>query len=221
VAGRRLKQALGVLVGSVACAGCLTDADRDGVFRAACLGDSNTVVVDGVKKWCEIGQTFQPTATVWRNNRLVTEPTELVNLAGGGSTVCKPPINWSWAVSQLIRAQQARADIVLAAFGTNDVRTLGKTPRQIVDCYRTLITYALGTPVFIALTPPDFEPNGPDPGVIEAVNDALRAAFPPNRPIDFYTDFPEDDFDPDGIHLSLDVGQPKRALRALALLRAR
>jgi len=193
-------------------------------MTVACLGDSNTAEgwpTANTIRWCEMAAAAQPTATVWRYRQLVTEPTAGLNVAVGGATVCPLP-GWSWSFSQLMIAKAHGADVVIAAFGSNDLFGLRKTPAEIVQCYRDLVALAGPLPLYIALTPPVF--NKIDPGydaMVQALNDALRAAFPPSQLIDFYTDFTADDFTGDGVHLDLDLGQPKRAAIALSFLEAK
>jgi hypothetical protein len=200
--------------------GCLTDYNADGTFMVGCLGDSNTAKgwpTASVISWCEMGQAAQPTAIVWKRSKLLTEPTAVINEATMMATACPPPYRWSWGGTQLLDAKKKGADILIAAFGTNDVNVLGKTPSQIVGCYQALAWLAYPLPLYIALTPPNFQTTAPgayDPSIVQRVNDALRAAFPAKQLIDFTIA----DFDPDGIHLSLAEGQPKRAAIALTFL---
>jgi GDSL-like lipase/acylhydrolase family protein len=215
---RRVGQIMAVLAILVS-AGCLVDTQHDGVFTVACLGDSNTQKdwpTVGTVRWCEMGLASQPTATVWLNRQLVTEPTAIINEGVGGATVC-PQAGWSWSFPQFLHAKAHRADIAIAAFGSNDIFGLSKTPDEIVRCYRDLLALAGSLPVFIALVPPALPLGGDGDLRIRAVNDALRAAFPSHILMDFYAGFTEEDFS-DVVHFNIQSGQAKRAAIALAFL---
>jgi lysophospholipase L1-like esterase len=122
-----------------------------------------------------------------------------------------------WAIPQLEALRAAHLDVVIAAFGTNDLETLHETPKHIVGCYRRLVAAAAPARVLIATTPPMFPPR-PDYHIpIDVLNALLAVAFPPDQLVDFHTGFERDLFLPDGLHLN-DAGQRLRAERARAAL---
>lgn len=103
------------------------------------------------------------------------------------------------------------------AFGTNDTNlTVGARPRVIVDAYREAWEAAerSGLDVFVALAPPRYNFSG-EP--IRALNDGLRATFPADRLIDFYSIVDSDDFVADGIHVRA-ASQHERAREAYRVL---
>jgi len=48
-------------------------------------------------------------------------------------------VDWRWAGPQLEDALAWHADVVLAAFGTNDLRVLGKAPETVMAAYQVLV----------------------------------------------------------------------------------
>lgn len=180
------------------------DANGDGVFRLACLGDSNTVQIPIAEKWCE------------RLAKLVADPRfEVVNLGWGGATVCPNLAFASTGEKQLAAALELQVDAVVMAFGTND-RLQGRTPAEIVEAYSALAD-AAGVEVFVATTPPMGGCSGAGCGRIVEANALLEARFP-GRTVDFFSGFTDEHFRlPDRIHMN-EAGQALRAERALAVI---
>lgn len=179
------------------------DADGDGVYRLACLGDSNTARHWPMWTWCE-----QFAALV--ADRYVT----VSNLAVHGATVSSAP-SPSRADTQMDAALAAGVDAVLAAFGTNDA-LWGSAPAGIRDAYLALEARARadGLAFFVATTPPIIG----CPQCTAETNALLRDAFA-DCLIDFDTGFTATYFIADGVHLN-QAGQNLRALRAYEALGA-
>lgn len=200
--------------------GCLRDVNRDGRVLIACLGDSNTQAgwpdAESVR-WCELAAARLPDVVALRGPFPLREPVQFLNLGlGGGAVTDAEAVPWA-APSQLRAALAAGADVVIAAFGTNDVRRRLESVEKIVSGYRTLCANAAPARCLVALTPPVFPPHEDRNPAIATLNAALRGAFPPSQVIDFWTGFERGDFSPDGLHLS-HQGQEKRASRAVDAL---
>ena len=181
------------------------DLDGDGVYRLGCVGDSNTSLVSGLKKWCEIIRDG------------VSDPDfAVINVAVNGATV-NPNLRFtSDATMQMAEVLSQAPDLLVLAFGTNDVFQ-GRTPQQIHDAYlaQQPTADAAGVPFYVATTPPIIGCPNCTPG-IEQGNDMLRATFA-GRVVEFYTGFGADEFNPDHYHLN-SVEQQLRAERALEVL---
>ena len=178
--------------------------------RVACLGDSNTAVVDpasGTTGWCERLAASMSAAGV-----------EFDNHAAPGATVCEPGWESRWAGPQLERALAGRPDVVVAAFGTNDLAVLHRRPEAVVECHAALRRALPEDVVFlVALAPPAYEAHAwLAPGVSE-LGRLLRASFPPRHLVDFESGFTRGDFEADGLHAN-EAGQRLRAERARAVL---
>lgn len=184
------------------------DVNGDGVFRLACLGDSNTVPLPalGIVKWCEM------LAAAIDDPRF-----EIVNLGWGGATVCPNLKFASDAAQQMDAALAADVDAVVLAFGTND-RLQGRSVDEIVDAYglQASVAAEAGVAFFVATTPPMGGCSGEGCAQLFALHERLEDAYA-GHAIDFFTGFAEDDFKPDRIHLN-DAGQARRAERALAVI---
>lgn len=182
------------------------DANGDGVFRLACLGDSNTVN-EPVPKWCE------------RLAELIDDPRfEVVNLGWGGATVCVNLRFKSDAAQQMEQALAAEADAVVLAFGTND-SLQGRRAEESLAAYREQadVAVAAGLDVFVAETPPMGGCIDEGCGAVWRLNGFLADAFP-GRVVDFFTGFGNEMFGAfDLIHLNA-AGQMLRAERALAVI---
>ena len=181
------------------------DLDGDGVYRLGCVGDSNTSLVSGLKKWCEIIRDG------------FSDPDfAVINVAVNGATV-NPNLRFtSDATMQMAEVLSQAPDLLVLAFGTHDVFQ-GRTPQQIHDAYlaQQPTADAAGVPFYVATTPPIIGCPNCTPG-IEQGNDMLRATFA-GRVVEFYTGFGADEFNPDHYHLN-SVGQQLRAERALEVL---
>lgn len=192
------------------------DVNGDGLITIACLGDSNT---SGLwwsgPSWCE------------QLDQLLLPATAVTNEKGfGGATavrVLTPPLS-DWIIDgyeQLSSAIQTQADVVVMAFGTNDLGDprIGATPQDVVNAYTELksIAEASGLFVLIAFTPPTFPPVSnfeERNSLYDQLNALLLSTFPADRLVDFRAPpliFP-DDYMSDGIHMNV-PGQAKRALQ--------
>lgn len=116
-------------------------------------------------------------------------------------------------------------DIVILAFGTNDVRAdwLGGpwTPNQIIHFYKKYRQRAIatGATVYIATTPPIYNTDGTlsaYDATIRSLNAKIRGNWP-SKYIEFYDGFTVADFQLDGLHLNAS-GQAKRAAAAAAVI---
>lgn len=196
---------------AIACtpASGIRDVNGDGRIVVACLGDSNTDrrwPPPDTPKWCEF---LAADVAGWT----------LVNRAVSGSTVTRSPAR-SWVEPQLDEALATDApDVVVLAFGTNDVRA-GRSTEDIVAAYRAAVrrVEATGGLAFVALAPPILPPESDHADALAALNAALRRAFPAPRLIDFHAGMTRDDFEADGIHPNA-AGQHKRSAAALRALR--
>jgi alpha-tubulin suppressor-like RCC1 family protein/lysophospholipase L1-like esterase len=187
--------------------GRIRDRDGDGQIRVACLGDSNTRRRrGGPRGWCgRLGDA------------LPSDRWQVVNRGLGGATVATRA-SLRNAEGQLTYAIENDApDAVILAFGTNDL--LADVPSaEIVDAYRShaLRIYEAGALPFVALTPPVQPASHALNARVRELNGALRAAFAPERLIDFWSGFGAADFT-DALHLG-DAGHERRAQAAAAVL---
>lgn len=179
------------------------DANGDGVYRMACLGDSNTAPVDFLTKWCELLAAMIPGL-------------EVVNLGWRGATVCPNRIFMSDAGLQLQQALALDVDAVVLAFGTND-RLQRRSVEEIVAAYvlHAEVAAAEGVDVFVATTPPMGGCSGEACAEIYELNQELPIVFS-GRVIDFFSGVTDEHFGlQDRIHMSA-AGQVLRAERAAA-----
>jgi len=179
------------------------DVNGDGVYRLACLGDSNTAAMSS---WCE------------RLVEMIDDRAfDVVNVAVPGATVVSPNRHFdSDATMQLEQVLADDVDAVLLAFGTND-RIQGRTPARVVQAYLELdeVAAAAGLSYFLATTPPMSGCVGEGCTLIFATNALVRDAFP-GRVVEFFDGFTVEHFS-DNLHLN-DLGQDMRAVRALEVL---
>ena len=182
------------------------DANGDGVYRLACLGDSNTSLVHGVAKWCEM--------LAERVRGL-----EVVNVAVSGATVVTPNLRWeSDATQQMAAALSLDVDAVLLAFGTND-RMQGRTTDEVIEAYleQAEVAAFAGVTFYAAATPPMGGCMGAGCSWIVATNLLLHLAFP-GSVVDFFTGVTDQHFRvPDRIHHNA-AGQELRAERTAAMI---
>lgn len=181
------------------------DLDGDGVYRLGCVGDSNTSLQGGFKKWCEIIR-----------DRFSDPDFAVINVAVSGATV-NPNLRFtSEAPMQMAAVLPQAPDVVVLAFGTNDTFQ-GRTPQQIHDAYvaQEATADAAGVPFYVATTPPIIGCPNCTP-VIEQGNDLLRTTFA-GRVIEFYAGFGAEHFGDDHYHLNA-AGQQLRVERALDVL---
>lgn len=180
-------------------------------FTLVCLGDSNTTnhSPDGspwpIKSWCEILAERYPEWTVY-------------NLAVASTTVV--PRSSLDAPGQLVNAlfSYSPIDVVIAAFGTNDVAH-PYAPETIVAAYVRLAATATaaGAVLLPALTPRRWYPERYSREIRRA-NGLLQREFGRRAVVPFDRHVRRIDL-PDGVHFSVD-GQMRRAdvaARALIL----
>jgi lysophospholipase L1-like esterase len=190
--------------------GRIRDRDRDGRITVACLGDSNTRPSPALPRtWCERLLDHLP-AERWR----------VINRGEGGATAVE--------FGSLILAgehldyalENDAVDVVILAYGTNDLLFAGAAPKDVSYAYARLLerARAAGVEVFAALTPP-VQPSAKDinPQILE-LNELLAELFPSARIIDFWSDMTPEDY-VDAVHLG-ESGQAKRARAARDALSA-
>lgn len=184
------------------------DVNHDGVYRIGCVGDSNTA--NPTVSWCAITRAT-----------LSDPQVETVNVAVSGATAVAPnlyPNVTSTSEMQMATVLPTHPDAVVLAFGTNDAFQ-GRTPMQIAAALVAAqdTAAAQGVAFYVALTPPILGciPTG-CPG-LQAINDAVIAAFDADQIIDFWSDMPADGFYSDGFHFN-SVGQTVRADRVLDVI---
>lgn len=202
-----------VMLGS---SSCIWDVNQDGTIVIACLGDSNTSY-PFVGSYCETIAAAHPTITIL--NYAVAGTT-----AGGG-----PPDGGVYQVARAKAGDPAKgkppADIVVLAFGTNDISGNGAiTASEMADRIDTLksAAAALGMPAFVASIPPRYlaraqgapcVPNPASTPVINAANALIQQRADPLWFIDFHTGFScLAHFALDGVHINA-AGQALRAER--------
>jgi alpha-tubulin suppressor-like RCC1 family protein len=191
--------------------GRIRDVDRDGRIVVVCIGDSNTERSEiRPVSWCD------------RLDALLTDPAWMtVNRALGGAAASDGTLRPGREQLEYALDHDA-PDVVIAAFGTNDLRE-GLPPAQVAGAYWALRqrTAEHGVAFFAALTPPILTPEGDEDPRSEAVrvlNEALADLFPAERRIDFASGYAPRDY-VDGVHLAAS-GQERRARAALAALQA-
>ncbi len=204
-------------VARLAAAAHVEDWNDDGNIVIGCLGDSNTSnLAQGQTSWCpQLGTLFAQAGLTW----------QVRNMGIPGATVIDPnpgaSSGWtSTALQQLVDSASGgpAPDVLVLAFGTNDLG-FGSSVNDTVTAYsfmKSVIEF-LGGRALVALTPP-VQPfvAGQYPG-IDALNDALRTAFPADEVIDFHSimDLSTDYLD--FIHMN-NAGQTKRAAAAYQAL---
>jgi lysophospholipase L1-like esterase len=150
-----------------------------------------------------------------RRGALVVEPTRFLNLGQISATACAGDATSGRGPDLLRQGLPAGPDLVITAFGTNDVQQ--GAGGVAVGCHRVLEEMAAPAPVLIGLVPPIFMPATDwNPGV-DAINRQLRDAFPPNRVVDLWTGFGRQHYE-GPVHLNA-AGQALRAERVVAALR--
>lgn len=199
------------------------DVNGDGRVVLACLGDSNTYADwqfkqhEGFPKgrgWCEqLAEYLGPTVVLW-------------NLATPGATAVRnqwpdlPPDVLFSGFSQIEQALALdRPDIVLVAFGTNDVLPdHAADPATILaaHCEIAARARAAGALVLVATAPKPQPTHDREyrrsPETLARFNELLRASFTPDAVLDFEALLePEDYFD--DLHMNA-AGQYKRAQEA-------
>lgn len=182
------------------------DVNGDGVYRLACLGDSNTSNAGGLRRrWCEVLE-----------DEIADARFEVINVAVSGATVTDNRHGRSDARTQLAQVIDAGIDAIVLSFGTND-RFDGAPPRQIRDAYQEHVDAAerAGLTAYVATTPPTGVCLDVGCPLIADANVLLHEAFG-GRTLDFFTGIERSHMD-DAIHLDAE-GQALRAQRAAALL---
>jgi lysophospholipase L1-like esterase len=178
-----------------------------GPVKIVCVGDSNTMPAPAFEKWCaklgrELGPRFTTVDRSWWGTTAVDEGT---------------PYAGRYLVDG---ALELDPDVVILAWGTNDLLH-GIAPERIVAAYREHDGRigARGATALVALTQP-FLPE-PKAGLNERVretNEAIRAAFPADRIVDFAAGLVPEDYAPGGVHI-FEGAQTKRAHAAALTVR--
>jgi lysophospholipase L1-like esterase len=201
----------------------VADTNGDGIVTVVCLGDSNTMFdhVGGLRRsWCEQldDAVANPNWHVVNRALLGMTAVDLGRTLGDYTMYVDAPTPHPVTIDATLRLD--RADVVILAFGTNDLRPIGEkvaTPEQLVAAYqahvRKLERGGVGL-VLVALTPPTVPPSpASDVPRIEAANALLRRTFPADRLLDFWTGMGPEDFgygtEHDGVHIG-PSGQRKR-----------
>ncbi len=188
----------------------VADINGDGIFRLACLGDSNTLDRPPWAQapgWCALLAA-----------RIDDPFFERIEIAEIGATVTRqlfPELARREARYHLLSAFRYAPDIVVMAYGTNDVLQW-RGAEAIVAAYleHEATTLSAGVTQFAVSTTPRIG-EGDDITII-ASNTLLREVFAGRffESFDGYT--LEEHFRVDGYHLNA-LGQRKRAEAALAL----
>jgi lysophospholipase L1-like esterase len=212
----RHRLGLGIALAALGSLSCLLDVNEDGRTVVACLGDSNTSY-----PW--FGDFCEALAAAHRDVTFLNYAMPGAKAIGGDHD----------GMAQLARAaagdpaqDEPPADVVLLAFGTNDVgedAALGAAELSArIDALKAAAR-AAGMLPFVASIPPRFEEreNGatacaPEPlttPVIDAANALIEQRAGSLRFVDFHTGFTcLEHFQTDGVHLDRE-GQDLRAAR--------
>jgi lysophospholipase L1-like esterase len=210
--GETMNRNHALLLGLGLLAGCVWDVNGDGQVVVACLGDSNSAFPFGM--YCEQLAVQYPeivfvSYAVPGSRAIGGTDDGLSQIAEAAAGVNGPP-----------------ADVVLLAFGTNDIGGGGVSATEVADRIDTLNAAAAdaGMPALVATLPPRFlsradgsttcTPNAVATPIIEATNALLRERIDPTWLVDFDSGFVcPTHFFPDGVHMSA-AGVELRAERA-------
>jgi lysophospholipase L1-like esterase len=195
----------------------IADRNGDGTLAIVCIGDSNTAAgwpTPSTQRWCEMAATMLADTThgcpwprlSWRN------------VALGGATATRPREQWPWGPWYVAQARASGAELILAAFGTNDLQRQRRRPAQVALAHAKLARDAAPIPLVVALVPPYLASDGGVPHVVDETNALLRAHVAPDRLLDFATGFDRTSLAPDGIHLT-EAAQQRRAVEGVRVLR--
>ena len=192
-------------------------------LRVACLGDSNTFYAgDGeARSWCE----YLAELGAWRGWRTIN----LGQFGASAVDTASRPGGVSLAATDGVqRAVESDADVAVLSYGTNDA-ILRLSPTDMVAAiarHRDRLERH-GIAVYVATVPPLYPPaDTAANATIDAFDDALRAAIPADRLIDFRAHATADDVriddvrvkTRDGIHVN-DAAQRTRARLAYDAIR--
>ena len=199
---------------------CNVDRNGDGVFRVACLGDSNSL--DGWMtgtdvRWCSLMSSVLPTVGASSNGTFTSIPTAWENHAQLGAGTTEYPTGTGLPIQ--LQQLSPTVDAVIAAFGTNDAYPFfGLTPQQAVDNLKATdtVTRAYGIQLWVATAPPSHFP-APLQAWQTEFNALVASTF--CRTIDFTTGF-DALLEADGLHITA-AGQALRAERVRAALSTR
>jgi lysophospholipase L1-like esterase len=178
------------------CFPLVRDWNGDGVVRVAVLGDSNTTPYFGLS-WCDVLKA-KYAAVDWDCHG-----------QGGANLIGN-------AAVMLTAALAGAPDVVLLAFGTNDVLARA-TPEQAFGALLKLSARieAAGAVTVPALIPPFPKMGAPGRVTIAAYNAMVKEHFGA-RTIDFHTGMDDPELF-DGVHF-YPAGQKRRAVVAAAVL---
>jgi lysophospholipase L1-like esterase len=188
--------------------GVWRDANQDGRITLVCLGDSNTQAMPGAAApWCD------------RLPPLLGADVQVVNRGEGGATAAPSLVDAASVVEHVV--ENDAPDLAVLWYGTNDV--LAETPTaEIVAALarhdRALL--AAGALSWVALAPPVRSGDPQLAGRVDALNDALRQAFPAERLLDFHAGISDADLR-DRVHLRGEAQERIARRAAAAILRRR
>lgn len=206
----------GLVLVLVVLAGCIHDVDGDGVIRVGIAGDSNsTPGWTGFPMWGELLDGQQVPAR--HGGRAYLAPVVTVTVAAGGATACdhSDVIRWSYGPGQVaaLLAHEPPVDVVIAAFGTNDIGQSGTAPAAVVACLELLEALVPASVLFLPATAPP-RTDGLHADALAELNARIRARWA--AVVDFDTAVPPALFR-DAVHLDA-PGQAQRMQRARAAL---
>lgn len=196
------------------------DYDGDGFLTLGCAGDSNTMPVVALTKWCE------------RLLELVDDPAfRVVNVGVAGATAI-PSTNDGYAQVEALLDPSLRVDAIVLSFGTNDTNLVHFDPNpalfesQLDEIAMSLFVLhseiqATGRRAYVVTAPPRwrmlFGPDGFNER-ITGLNSRIAQVIPEGDIVDSYGFFYADTTEVgDGVHLNA-AGHNKRAWRMLTAL---
>ena len=182
-------------------------------FTLACLGDSNTASITApvaplVPSWCDILATRHPEWTIVNTGHSGGFVTA-VALPGAVGSEYDAFVHWD-------RAAPSHPDVVVLAYGTNDLFWFPHGIDFILTQFQVLhdrITET-GAAVLVATAPPRLGARVPE--AFRLFNRAIRHVFPPA--INFDRGFPTRHLDASGVHWDT-WGQEHRATQVERTLR--
>jgi hypothetical protein len=192
----------------------IVDRTGDGFVRIAGCGDSNSdnLTAAGSGVGWQIHAQRQLNRKQW----------QVVPLGAGGAVISSYGVPAFAGWTQVHTAiNHLNAEMVVLAFGTNDLGVLASFPGSIAVQYQITVASieAAGVRALVATTP--FNPSSDTAAYINAVsslNTLLRATFPARQIVDFDSWCTAAHFKTDIIHLNT-AGQVERGNRVLAAIR--
>lgn len=206
--------------------GGVRDRNGDGRITVVCLGDSNTQIgylFDDT--WCErlellLNRSPKPQPPTRPAGDPSADPVvwETLNRGWSGATAISLPSTRRAEEQLAYTLEFDAADVVILAFGTNDLLQ-GVSPEDVLvaTLRHMLRARESGVDTFVALVPPALSQSAAFDEAVESTNALIRRAMRADRVIDFASGLTPDD-DMDDIHLN-HAGHIKWASAALAALR--